>query len=167
VPNGSIRRGTSINTCWPALWSIYWLVDHSSTPLSWAHPLPLISLACLPNQSEIEWSQVHLLVSLHLVGTWVFICCGILMSLGGCHHLDGLEQRWRSGTCWWLFMAGSSELVVRGCCGSPVEHQIPTLVDCSCRNFSPFGRFLWHLLRGSVWYWLATEPRGVGGHSGD
>jgi hypothetical protein len=36
--------------------------------------------------------QVHLFVILHLVGTWVFSCCGILVSLGGCRHLDGLEQ---------------------------------------------------------------------------
>jgi hypothetical protein len=150
-----------------ALWNISCLVDHSSTPLSWAHPLSLISLACLPNQSEIEWSQVYLLVSLHLVGTWVFFCCGFLVSLGGCCHLDDLEQRWRSGTCWWLFVAGSDELVMRGCCGSPTERQIPTLVDCSCQNFSSFGRFLWRLLSGSVWYRLATEPRSVGGHNGD
>jgi hypothetical protein len=32
-----------------------------------------------------------LLMSLHLVGTWVSIGCGILVTLGGCHHLDGLE----------------------------------------------------------------------------
>jgi hypothetical protein len=35
---------------------------------------------------------MHLLVILHLVGTWVFSCCGILVSLGGCRHLDGLDQ---------------------------------------------------------------------------
>jgi hypothetical protein len=34
---------------------------------------------------------VHLLVSLHLVGTWVSIDCGILVTLGGYRHLDGLE----------------------------------------------------------------------------
>jgi hypothetical protein len=34
VPNGSFLWGTSINTCWPALWSNSWLVDPSSTPLS-------------------------------------------------------------------------------------------------------------------------------------
>jgi hypothetical protein len=34
---------------------------------------------------------VHLLVSLHLVDTWVSIGCGILVTLGGCRHLDGLE----------------------------------------------------------------------------
>jgi hypothetical protein len=34
---------------------------------------------------------VHLLVSLYLVDTWVSIGCEILVSLGGCHHLDGLE----------------------------------------------------------------------------
>jgi hypothetical protein len=58
---------------------------------------------------------------LHLVGTWVFFCYVIPVSLGGCRHLDGLEQRWRSGTCWLLFVVGSGELVVRGCCGSPTE----------------------------------------------
>jgi hypothetical protein len=35
---------------------------------------------------------VHLLVILHLVGTWVFSCREILISLGGCRHLDSLEQ---------------------------------------------------------------------------
>jgi hypothetical protein len=34
---------------------------------------------------------VHLLVSLHLVDTWVSIGCGILVSLGAYRHLDGLE----------------------------------------------------------------------------
>jgi hypothetical protein len=48
------------------------------------------------------------------------------------------------------FVAGSGELVVRSYCGSLAEHQIPTLVDCSCQNFSPYGRFLWRPLRGSV-----------------
>jgi hypothetical protein len=49
--------------------------------------------------------QVHLLVILHLLGTWVFSCCGILISLGGCRHLDGLEQLGggpaRVGDCLW------------------------------------------------------------------
>jgi hypothetical protein len=53
---------------------------------------------------------VHLLMSLDLVGTWVFFCCEILVSLGGCHYLDGLEQ-WRMfGTSWRLFVAGSGDL---------------------------------------------------------
>jgi hypothetical protein len=34
---------------------------------------------------------VHLLVSLHLVGTWVSIDRGILVTLSGCRHLDCLE----------------------------------------------------------------------------
>jgi hypothetical protein len=133
---------TPINTCWPAPRGLSWTFWLSNILFSWAHPLTLISLAWLPNQSEIEWSQVHVLVSLHLVGTWVFFCCGIFVSLGGCHHLDGLEQRRRSAMCWWLFVAGSDELVVRGCSGFPTERRIPTPVDCLCRNFSPFGRFL-------------------------
>jgi hypothetical protein len=85
----------------------------------------------------------------------------ILVTLGSCRHLDGLEQRWRSDTCWWFFMAGSGDCLVRGSCCSPVERQIPTLVDCSCHyNLLPFGRFLWRLLRGSVCDRLATEPCG-------
>jgi hypothetical protein len=31
------------------------------------------------------------IVSLLLVGTWVSIGYGILVTLGGCHHLDNLE----------------------------------------------------------------------------
>jgi hypothetical protein len=31
------------------------------------------------------------LVSLHLSGTWVIFGYRILVSLGGCRHLDGLE----------------------------------------------------------------------------
>jgi hypothetical protein len=35
---------------------------------------------------------VHLLVSLHLVGTWVSIGYRILVTLSGCRHLDDLES---------------------------------------------------------------------------
>jgi hypothetical protein len=31
------------------------------------------------------------LVSLHLNDTWVIFGCGILVTLDGCRHLDGLE----------------------------------------------------------------------------
>jgi ABC-type sugar transport system permease subunit len=34
---------------------------------------------------------VHLLMSLYLVGIWVSIGYMILVTLGGCRHLDGLE----------------------------------------------------------------------------
>jgi hypothetical protein len=91
VPNGSISLETLINMYCPAKRSISWTFWHPNILLSWAYSLPLISLAWLTNQSEFEWSQVYLLVSLHLVGTWVSIGCGILVTLGGCRHLDGLE----------------------------------------------------------------------------
>jgi hypothetical protein len=39
-------------------------------------------------------------VRLHLIGTWWLICCGILISLGGCRHLDGLEQLEGVGKSW-------------------------------------------------------------------
>jgi hypothetical protein len=43
---------------------------------------------------------VHFLVILHLVALGDRLSCRILVTLGGCHHLDGLEQQWRFGTCW-------------------------------------------------------------------
>ena len=53
-----------------------------------------------------------------------------LVALGGCHHLDGLEQR-RSltcvGDCSWLAL-----VIVRGLVPSPAESRKATLVDCSC-----------------------------------
>jgi hypothetical protein len=91
VSNDYFVLGTLINTYWPALGDLSWTFSHSNILLSWAHSLPLISLACLTNQSEFEWFQVHLLMSLHLVGTWVSIGCRILVTLGGCRHLDSLE----------------------------------------------------------------------------
>jgi hypothetical protein len=56
----------------------FWL---SNILLSWAYPLPLISLAWLTNQSEFEWSQVHLLVSLHLVALGWALAAGFLLLL--------------------------------------------------------------------------------------
>jgi hypothetical protein len=50
---------------------------------------------------------MHLLVSLHLVGTWVSIGYGILVSLGGCRHLDGLEAAVELWQEWCLFLATS------------------------------------------------------------
>ena len=42
---------------------------------------------------------------------------GSLVALGGCHHLDGLEQRRRIGTSWWLFVAISGDC--EGICTFP------------------------------------------------
>jgi hypothetical protein len=44
--------------------------------------------------------QVHLHCEIASVGTWWLICYGILVSLGGCHHLDGLEQLGGIGKSW-------------------------------------------------------------------
>jgi hypothetical protein len=57
VLNGSFQRGTSIYICWLALGYYSWLFDILDNPLSWATPLPLISLAWSHIQSEIEWSK--------------------------------------------------------------------------------------------------------------
>jgi hypothetical protein len=79
--------------CWPALEELSWTFVNLDILLSWAYSFPLISLAWLLIQSEIEWSKCIVLVSLHLSGTWMIFGCGILVSLGGCCHLDGLEQQ--------------------------------------------------------------------------
>jgi hypothetical protein len=48
-----------------------------------------------------------MIVSLHLVGTWVSIGYRILVTLGGCHHLDGLEAAEELWQEWCLFLATS------------------------------------------------------------
>jgi hypothetical protein len=73
---------------------------------------------------------VHLLDSLHLVAHRDRCGCGVLVTLGGCHHLDGLEQRWgptRVSDCSW-----PASLIVRGLVPSPAESRKVIVVDCSC-----------------------------------
>jgi len=73
---------------------------------------------------------VYLLEWLHLVALGDRFGCRFLVTLGGCHHLDGLEQQRRIGTSWWLFVAISRWLW--GVCAYPVESQRQPLVDCAC-----------------------------------
>jgi hypothetical protein len=122
--------GAPINTCRPAPRGLSWTFWHLNILLSWAYSLQLISLAWLINQSEFEWSQVHLLMSLHLVGTWVSIGCGILVTLGGCRHLDGLEaaeELWQV-----VLVLGHLPVICEGCCAFPGGAPKATLVNCSC-----------------------------------
>jgi hypothetical protein len=74
---------------------------------------------------------VQLLEWLLLVALGDRRSCGFLITLGGCHHLDGLEQRRRIDTSWWLFVV-ISRWFVRGLVPSPAESQKITLVDCLC-----------------------------------
>jgi len=105
-------------TCWYTLWS-YSQASHSSC--SWfVHP-----------KWDWETFRVHLLEWLHLVALGDRSCCGFLVTLGGCHHLDGLEQRRSIGMSWWLFLATPSVIVRGSCAFSPQEPQKATLVDCS------------------------------------
>jgi hypothetical protein len=93
-----------------ALWHIW----HPCGPKK---HLPLISILDSSSKWNWEWFLVHLLEWLHLVALEDRCGCGVLVTLGGCHHLDGLEQRWRSGTCWWLFVASSGDC--EGSCTFP------------------------------------------------
>jgi hypothetical protein len=88
---------SSINRWWSAPRHFSWTFDILDILVSWAYSLPLISLIWLRIQSEIEWFQVHLLKWLYLVALGDRYGCGFLVTLGGCCHLDGLEQRWRFG----------------------------------------------------------------------
>jgi hypothetical protein len=90
----SFRRGTSIyvlvgsRATYLALWHTCEHLELSQLPHT---SLLLISLAWSHIRSEIEWSKCIYLWFLYLVGTWVFSCCGILVSLGDCRHPDDLE----------------------------------------------------------------------------
>jgi hypothetical protein len=92
---------------------------------------------------EIEWFQVYFLEWLHLVTLGDRCGYGFLVTLDGGRHLDGLEQRWRSETSWWLFVVGSGDLV-RGIAPFPAKNRKVALVNCSCHWVTSLvGQFLW------------------------
>jgi hypothetical protein len=111
-------------TSFLALWRTWHPCEPKQTSPTHLYPWFIIKmrLGVIPS-AFLEW--------LHLVALGDHCGCGVLVILGGCCHLDGLEQRWRSGTYWWLFMAGSGVLV-RGLVPSPAKSWKVTLVDCSC-----------------------------------
>ena len=68
--------------------------------MSLAKALPLISII---DSSSLRLGENPnaLLECLHLVALGVRVSLqDSLVTLGGCHHLDGLEQRRRIGTSW-------------------------------------------------------------------
>ena len=77
---------------------------------------------------------MHLLEWLHLVALGIRVALRIsLVSLGGCHHLDGLVQRRRIDMSWWLFVAISGDC--EGSCtfpdGAPKGNSSKLLVSLS------------------------------------
>jgi hypothetical protein len=103
--NGSIRLGTSKNSVWPAPRHLSWYFDIFVILVSLSKHLPLISILDSSSKWDWEWLLVHLLEWLHLVALEDCCVCGFLVTLGGCRHLDGLKQWWKSDICWWLFVA--------------------------------------------------------------
>jgi hypothetical protein len=81
-----------------------------------------------------------------------------LVTLGGCHHLDGLEQQGSSSGGWWLSQA-LIMVIVRGSWPFSGGEPKGTLVDClwlmwssSCVScVAPYWGF-------GVWCQLAREP---------
>jgi hypothetical protein len=129
--NDYFHLGGSINRWGSAPRYLSWIFDILDILVSWAYSLPLISLACLRIQSEIEWFQVYMLEWLHLVALGDRRGCWFLVTLGGCCHLDILEQQWSSNTCWWLFVASFGDLV-RGIAPFLAKRRKVALVNCSC-----------------------------------
>jgi hypothetical protein len=75
---------------------------------------------------------VHLLVSLHIVALGDHLSYGILVTLGGCHYLDGLEaaeELWQV----LVIVLGHLPVIIRGTCAFPSGVAKTTLVDCVCR----------------------------------
>ena len=99
--------------------------------MSLSKHLPLISFIDYSSLWDWEWFQVYLLEWLHLVALGDRFGYGFLITLGGCHHLDGLEQR-RSMWHELMIVRGHLTVIVRGLVPSPTESRKVTLVDCSC-----------------------------------
>jgi len=114
--NGWMAPFGAINRWWSALGRLSWLPNILKTLwlVSIRFRLPLISF-------KIASSKVRLgviLVHLHWVeassGTRDHVGCGILVTLGGCRNLDGLEAA--EDRCVALIVAGSDRLIIRGSC---------------------------------------------------
>jgi hypothetical protein len=108
--------GASINCVWLAPRNPSWHFDILDIFVSLSKHFPLIDSS---SWWDCEWFLVHFLEWLHLVALGDHCGCGVLVTLGGCGHLDGLEQ-WRSfGMCGWFFMASSDDC--DGSCTFPGE----------------------------------------------
>ena len=82
----------------------------------------------------------------------------LLVTLGGCRHLDGLEQRGSLSGGWWLSLA-PIVVIVRGSWAFPGGAPKGTLVDCSWLVWSSSCVGCAAPYRGfSVWCQLAREP---------
>ena len=88
----------------------------------------------------------------------MFHCGYSLVTLGGCRHLDGLEQRGSSSRGWWLSPA-PIVVIVRGSWPFPDGEPKGTLVNCSWLVWSPscVGCVAPYWGFG-VWCQLAREP---------
>ena len=68
---------------------------------------------------------------MHLVALEDQFSYGFLITLGGCHDLDGFgaaEEHWHE----LVIVRGHLSVIVRGLVPSPAESRKVTLVDCSC-----------------------------------
>jgi hypothetical protein len=128
---------------------------------------PPTHLSCFFTYSKWDWViQVHL--HYEIASSWHLVVDSLRDScfswlLPPPRRLGAAWRHWQElviilGHLQWLW----------GVCAYLGEAPTATLVNCSCHcNLFPFGRFLWRLLRGSVWDRLATKPRGEEGHNGD
>jgi hypothetical protein len=106
----TLFRLGDINSGWPALGFFSCHFDILDILVSLSKYFPLVFILDSSSLWDWEWFLAHLLEWLHLMALGDCYNCGVLVTLGGCRHLDGLKQRWRSDTCWWLFVSSSSDL---------------------------------------------------------
>jgi hypothetical protein len=122
-------------------WSLIYPCELSQTS-------PTHSLAWLCIQVSCEWSKVHLLEWLYLVSLGALFCCGFLITLGGCRHLDGLEQ-WRSFGML-VIVRGHSLWSCEGFLGL-FPGRVPKVILMECLWLVYLCRFLRHPCVG---FWL-------------
>jgi hypothetical protein len=119
-------------------------------------------------QSEIEWFQVHLLEWLHIEALRDRLSCVILVTLGGCRHLDGLSSEpvvARVRDCSWPppgdcegFLCLSRQSAKGNSSGLDVSLSYLTCGSVLAMS-NVCTRFVLHL--------LAAKPPSVGRHNGD
>ena len=111
---------------------------------------------------RLEENPSALLECLHLEALDVRVSLrDSLVTLGGCRHLDSLEQRESSSGGWWLSPA-LIVVIVRGSWPFPGGEPKGTLVDCSWFVWSSYyvgcAAPYWGF---GVWCQLAREPPSV------
>jgi hypothetical protein len=142
--NGSLSHRGFINRPWPGFaHSLGSLTDRYTL---WAYSTPSHSSSSCVNHPlwHWEWSKCICIEFEHLVALEIMLAVGLLFTLGGCRHLDGLEKRdhWaEGGDCLWLRLVILWGVLVLIPCRSTKSNSSKLLYDIECSHLC---WFLWH-----------------------